>query len=180
MSQDNRIQRPLQKEVDDAAELYQCHAPSILAYLRTHTPSWEVAEDLLVEVFLAALEKERFKELRKEEQRSWLWRVARNKVADHFRAAQRRQIFSIDDVADAMYYDEELAPEQVTLRGEEYAQLRCSIQQLSPLQQRVLHLRFVSELRCADIAAIVGKSEAAVRMLLSRTLNVLRTAYEKH
>ena len=183
MSLDNQIQRPPKQEMNDAqtdAELYQSHAPSLLAYLRTHTPSWEVAEDLLVEVFLAALEKEHFKTLRKEEQRSWLWRVARNKVADYFRIAQRRQVSSIDEIADSIYYDEELAPEQVTLRSEEYAQLRLSIQRLSPLQQRVLHLRFVSELRCADIAVILGKSEAAVRMLLSRTLNVLRTIYEKH
>src|SRR5436305_91043 len=183
MSLDNQIQGPPKQEMNDAqadAELYQSHAPSILAYLRTHTPSWEVAEDLLVEVFLAALEKEHFKTLGKDEQRSWLWRVARNKVADYFRVAQRRQVSSLDDVADSMYYDEEFAPEQVTLRSEEYAQLRRSIQHLSPLQQRVLHLRFVNELRCADIATIIGKSEAAVRMLLSRTLNVLRTIYEKH
>jgi DNA-directed RNA polymerase specialized sigma24 family protein len=35
-------------------------------------------------------------------------------------------------------------------------------------------------LRCAEIANTLGKSEAAVRMLLSRTLNLLRSIYEKH
>lgn len=37
------------------AELYQCYAPEIFAYLRLHTPTREDAEDLLVDVFLAAL-----------------------------------------------------------------------------------------------------------------------------
>jgi RNA polymerase sigma-70 factor (ECF subfamily) len=182
MSQEDEMQTHLKRGVEDskATALYQHHAPAILAYLRVHVPSWEIAEDTLVEVFLAALENETFQVLREEEQRSWLWRVARNKVADHFRMAGRRQMFSLDDVADTMYFDEELAPEQVTLRQEEYAHLRESIQDLSPLQQRVLHLRFVNELRCADIATILGKSEAAVRMHLSRTLNLLRTIYEKH
>jgi RNA polymerase sigma-70 factor (ECF subfamily) len=182
MSQDDEMQTQLKKEAEasKATELYQRHASAILAYLRMHLPSWDVAEDVLVEVFLAALESQTFPALREEEQRSWLWRVTRNKVADYFRVAERRQTFSLDDVAETMYFDEELAPEQTLLRQEEYSHLRKSIQDLSPLQQRVLHLRFVSGLRCADIAAILGKSEAAVRMQLSRTLNLLRSIYEKH
>lgn len=176
------MQRQSNKGLDDdaAAVLYQRHSPSLLAYLRMHARSWEEAEDLLVEVFLAALEKEGFGALREAEQRSWLWRVARNKVVDSFRLMQRRQMLPLDEVAETIYYDEELAPEQVTLRQEEYARLRSSIQDLSPLQQQVLQLRFVNELRCGEIATAVGKSEAAVRMLLSRTLNLLRSIYEKH
>ncbi|WP_220204955.1 RNA polymerase sigma factor [Reticulibacter mediterranei] len=175
------MQRQGNKGLDDAAaELYRLHAPSILAYLRMHTSSWEEAEDVLVDVFLAALEKENFGTLRESEQRSWLWRVARNKVIDAFRAAQRRQFQSLEDIAETVYDDDDLAPEQFALRQEEYHQLYASIQNLSALQQQVLRLRFVHELRCAEIATALGKSEAAVRMLLSRTLNLLRSIYEKH
>jgi RNA polymerase sigma-70 factor (ECF subfamily) len=176
------MQRQSKKGLDDATatKLYQHHAPSLLAYLRTHTRSWEEAEDVLVEVFLAALERESFSQLQEAEQRAWLWRVARNKVADLFRAAQRRQILPLDEATETTYDDEEFAPEQITLRREEYIHLRASIQQLSPLQQRILQLRFVHEMRCGEIAVILGKSEAAVRMLLSRTLNLLRTIYENH
>jgi RNA polymerase sigma-70 factor (ECF subfamily) len=178
----NQMQRQGNKGLDDAAaaELYRLHAPSILAYLRMHTSSWEEAEDVLVDVFLAALEKENFGTLRESEQRSWLWRVARNKVVDAFRAAQRRQFQPLEDIAETVYDDDDLAPEQFALRQEEYHQLYASIQNLSTLQQQVLRLRFVHELRCAEIATALGKSEAAVRMLLSRTLNLLRSIYEKH
>jgi RNA polymerase sigma-70 factor (ECF subfamily) len=179
----NQMQRQGGKkglDEDAAAELYRNHAPSILAYLRMHTSSWEEAEDVLVDVFLAALEKENLGILRENEQRSWLWRVARNKVIDGFRAAQRRQIVPLEEIADITFDDEELAPEQFALRQEEYRRLHTSIQHLSTLQQQVLHMRFVNELRCADIATALGKSEAAVRMLLSRTLNLLRSIYEKH
>lgn len=176
------MQRQSNKGMDDdaAAELYQRHSPAILAYLRMHAVSWEEAEDLLVEVFLAAIEKDDFSSFGEAEQRAWLWRVARNKVADQFRIARRRQLLPLDNLSETMYDDEELAPEHVAVRQEEYMQLRTSIQQLSPLQQQVIQLRFVHEMRCGDIAHIVGKSEAAVRMLLSRTLNLLRSIYEKH
>ena len=173
------MQRQLPKVGDDpeVAVLYQSHAPPLFAYLRMHTSSLEDARDLLVEIFMAALEEKRFSELRQDEQRSWLWRVARNKVADYYRAAKRQPLFSLDEVAETAYSHEELAPEQVALRREEHMQLHVSIQHLSPLQQQVLMLRFVNELRCAEIALVLGKSEGAVRMLLSRTLNLLRSIY---
>ena len=39
------------------AMLYERYAASIFAYARLHTPSWEDAEDLTLDVFTAALEQ---------------------------------------------------------------------------------------------------------------------------
>src|SRR5690349_10733011 len=103
----NHMQRQGQKGMDDdaAAESYRRHAPSLLAYLRMHTSSWEEAEDVLVEVFSAALEKENFSTFRKDEQCSWLWRVARNKIIDDFRSDQRRQIVPLEERAESTFDD---------------------------------------------------------------------------
>jgi DNA-directed RNA polymerase specialized sigma24 family protein len=49
-------------------ELFHRHAPAILAFLRQHMPSREDAEDLLLEVFAAVLEQERFGEMAETEQ----------------------------------------------------------------------------------------------------------------
>jgi len=46
-----------------AAELYQRYAPGLFAYLRQQTHSREDAEDVLVDIFLAALEYEPLAEL---------------------------------------------------------------------------------------------------------------------
>ena len=86
----------------------------------------------------------------------------------------------LDEIEESAFDDEELAPEQFALRQEEYRRLYTSIQHLSDLQQQVLQMRFVHDLRCAEIAVSLNKSEAAVRMLLSRTLSLLRSIYEKH
>lgn len=164
-----------------AERLYQRHAPGIFTYLRLHTPVREEAEDLLVETFLAALENERFIVLSEEEQRLWLWRVARNKVVDYYRAATKRnRAVALEAVADELFLDEEQAPEILAERSEEYLRLRKHIGGLPRLQQQILQLRFVDGLRCHEIARRVGKREGAVRMLLSRTLTLLRSIYEKH
>jgi RNA polymerase sigma-70 factor (ECF subfamily) len=57
--------------------------------------------------------------------------------------------------------------------------LQASIRQLPVLQQEVVRLRFVHDLRSAEIATILDKSEGAVRIMLSRALKLLRTIYEK-
>ncbi len=164
---------------EEIAQVYQCYAPPIFAYLRMHAPSREDAEDLLVETFLAALENEYFKGLSEEAQRSWLWRVARNKAADMFRTgSRRRRLLPLEDVAEALYSDDELAPEQSALYQEEYTQLQNTVRRLPPLQQEIVRLRFVNGLHCTEIATVLGKREGTVRSLLSRTLNLLRAIYK--
>jgi RNA polymerase sigma factor (sigma-70 family) len=159
--------------------LYQRHAPGIFTYLRLHVPSREDAEDLLVDTFLAACESPSFHALSEGQQRLWLWRVMRNKVADYYRSPAHRPMVNVDELADAIYADENHAPELLAERGEEYHQLRTQVQQLPWLQQQILRLRFVNDLTSAEIADVVGKSDAAVRMILSRTLNLLRSIYLK-
>ena len=162
------------------AVMYRQHAPVIFAYLCRHTSSREDAEDLLLEVFLAALEHGKFPALAEKEQQAWLWTVARNKVVDHYRHLTRHPSVTLKQVVDSVYENDELAPEQVTLRHEEYAQLHATLKELPALQQEVLRLRFGNNLRCSEIATILEKSEGSVRMLLSRTLKLLRTIYEKY
>ncbi len=49
---------------------------------------------------------------------------------------------------------------------------------LSPVAQRVIALRFGADLRHREIAAIVGRSEASVRQILSRSLQRLKRDFE--
>jgi DNA-directed RNA polymerase specialized sigma24 family protein len=53
------------------------------------------------------------------------------------------------------------------------------LKRLSPLQREVMCLRFGYNLRCAEIASILGKQESAVRTMLSRTINLLRDVYKQ-
>ena len=161
------------------AILYQRYSATIFTYLRQHTASREDAEDVLVEVFVAALEYEQLATKSEKEQLAWLWRVARNKAIDAYRRSKYRQSVDLQQIADSTFDDDELAPEQVALREEEYAHLRTHLESLSEVQQEILRLRFANDLRCTEIAVRMGKREGAVRVTLSRTLNRLRSIYEK-
>jgi RNA polymerase sigma factor (sigma-70 family) len=159
--------------------LYQRYAPALLAYFLKQTASREDAEDLLLEVFLAAMERGNLSHLKEPEQRAWLWTVARNKAADHFRRLKRHPSVHLRLVEEVLYQDEALEPEQVALRQEALAELTSAITQLPAGQQEVLRLRFGHGLSCGEIATMQKKHESAVRMLLSRTLRALRNVYTK-
>jgi RNA polymerase sigma-70 factor (ECF subfamily) len=159
------------------AELFYRYAPSLFAYLRQHTSSREDAEDLLHEIFLAALKWEPFHQLDASAQEKWLWRVARNKVADAHRRSVRKPSLALDSIVDLLYAGEEQSPEYILMRREEYARLRAALEQLPAIQQEALRLRFANELSCAEVAKALGKREGALRSMLSRAISRLRAIY---
>ncbi len=159
--------------------LYQKHAPGLLAYVRMHVSSGEDAEDLVVDVFLAALENAKFSVLPESEQQLWLWRVTRNKVIDLYRRTKNRPGVAFEQMADGLFEDEMIGPEYRALRQEDYRDLYMHLQSLPPLQQPILQMRFGQDLSCREIAATLGKQENAVRVTLSRSLNLLRKIYRR-
>jgi len=172
------MQRQVDRELHDGfAELYDRYAQAIFAYVRLHMPSREDAEDLTLEVFLAALEHNNRSALAEDERLAWLRRVAHNKIIDNYRRSVRHPTVALDQVVETLYADENQAPEQVVLRNEEYALLHAALQGLTVLQQQLLHLRYGDGLRFAEIALLLNKREVALRKLLSRTLTYLRTAH---
>lgn len=154
--------------------LYQQHAEKMLKYISKQISSAQDGEDILIDTFVAALESDLFASLSSDEQQKWLWRVIRNKVIDRYRKSN--MTISID-INDMLTDDPVLGPEQISIKQEEEDHLALLLKSLSPLQQRVLYLRFGEDLRCAQIAEIVGKREGSIRSLLSRTFHLLRRTY---
>ncbi|QBD75080.1 sigma-70 family RNA polymerase sigma factor [Ktedonosporobacter rubrisoli] len=159
--------------------LYQRYAATIFTYVRQHIASREDAEDILVETFLAALEAPKFEQLAEKEQVAWLWRVARNKVVDSYRHANRRHSIPLEQISETVYEDEEQGPEQMMLRQEAERQVLAILKRLPPGHQEVMQLRFGHGLRSAEIASIIGKRESTVRVTISRAMNLLRKLYEE-
>jgi RNA polymerase sigma-70 factor (ECF subfamily) len=163
-----------------AYALYERYAASILAYARLHTPSWEDAEDLTVEVFTAALEQDNLSWLADKQQFVWLRSVAQHKLADRYRRSIHLSVMPLEQVVETVQAEETLTPEQIVVRREELEQLYTAVGKLSLLQRQVLQLRLGDGLRFAEMAILLNKSEATVRKLYSRTLAFLRTVYGQH
>lgn len=162
------------------AQLYEDHWLNLLWIIRQYAFSTEEAEDILMDVFVAALESDVFFTLREKQQVAWLRRTAHNKAVDAYRRSSRKPVVSLYPYGDTLLNEERQAPEQFAVRHEDQEVLQSHITKLPDLQQQVLRLRFADGLRCKDIAAYLQKNEGTVRSLLSRTLNTLRGLYEKN
>jgi RNA polymerase sigma-70 factor (ECF subfamily) len=174
------MNRPLPStdpEEAPAAALYRQHGPLLFAWLLKQTRSWEDAEDLLLEVFLASLERQRVLAVPEGKRRAWLLRVAQHKLMDYYRHAGRRQHVPLETVTDLAEDDETLAPDALALRHEQYADLHAALQELPAVQRDVVQLRFSEGLRGAEIARVLGKREGAVYTLLRRALTFLRERF---
>lgn len=160
--------------------LYERYASVILIYVRRLVSSWEDAEDIVLEVFLTALEQEKLlAELNDHAQKAWLRRVAHNKVIDLYRKTSGSPAAAFEAVAEWTPDDKELTPEQAVLQQETYTLLLEQLSSLPQVQQEILRLRFEAGLRCKDIAALINKPEGTVRSMLSRSLNYLRKLYQQ-
>src|SRR5258708_23402154 len=85
----NQIRQPNHPRNSAMGQLYQQHAPAIYAYVRLRVSSQEDAEDILLDIFAAALENPTFTLWPEGEQLAWLRTVTRNKIVDWYRRANR-------------------------------------------------------------------------------------------
>jgi RNA polymerase sigma-70 factor, ECF subfamily len=99
--------------------------------------------------------------------RIWLFRIARNVVANERRRDRRRPVASLEAAAELS------APGDVVETAAAREAVSAAWQAVSRLpedRRRAVVLRFVDEMSTAEIAAILGRSEGAVRVLLHRAL----------
>ncbi len=125
------------------AALYQQHVLRLTTYVCGRVRSREDAEDIVLEVFLAALKQPELANLSSEKQLAWLLRVAYYKSIDHQRRAMQHPAVPLEEAEAALLTDEDQSPECLALRNEEDMLLRERLSQLPEHYQIVLQLRFV-------------------------------------
>lgn len=159
------------------ALFYQEYASPLLDYLRTRTRTLEDAEDILVEVFLAARQNSQIAQEASRGQFAWLRQVARNKMVDYYRRQGQARVLPLEQARELIAAEHAFNPEHALVQSESLAQLQDALKRLPTLQQELLRLRFAEGLRCPQIATRMGKREGAIRTMLVRTLKTLRGMY---
>lgn len=151
-------------------QLYLLHFDRIYSYLRMSVGNRHDAEDLTNQTFIKMLESlERFV-WRQAPFSAWLFRIAHNLAIDHFRAGRRVQPEEDVEDPDAV----ESSAEDVAFRSLGRESMLAMIETPSLDQQQVLTLKFVFNLFNADAAAILGKTEGAIKSLQHRALASLQ------
>ena len=152
--------------------LYQRYVERIYNYIYYRTGNVEDAEDLTARTFQRAMKHLPNYKDQGVPFTAWLYRIARNLVANHHRDTGRRTMIALDDIEH--WHVGESSPERLIQAIENEDELLAAIRRLPRDRQELLLLKFLDRMSNSDIGAILGRSEGAVKSLYHRTLLVLR------
>jgi RNA polymerase sigma-70 factor (ECF subfamily) len=165
------VERAQRGEREALEELYLLHFDRIYGYLYLSLGNRQDAEDLTTQTFLRMLESiGRFK-WQSSPFSAWLFRIAHNLAIDHFRFRQR--VTAEEEVPEPPGSEESSAEEQAFHAMGRTGMLEL-IRRLSTEQRQVLTLKFLFGFGNREVAAILDKSEGAVKSLQHRALATLQ------
>lgn len=148
--------------------------PRVYNFFRYRVGPGVVAEDLTGITFEKAWSaRDRYREDRAGFE-TWLFAVARNVAADHFRRA--RPSVPLDDIVELAGGD---TPEEIAERRSDEARLGALIARRSERERELLALKYGAELTNRDIARMTGLTESNVGTILHRSVETLRADWDK-
>jgi len=156
-----------QQDPSRFAELYDQNFHRVYAFVARRVRDRAEAQDLTAHVFHQALANLGKFKWRGAPFVTWLYRIASNAIADQ----ARRKLREAGEPAD-LGFDASVSNELEAV--ERSARLFSEVEKLPEDQRRVIVSRFADEMSIREIAAMLGRSEGAVKQLQFRALENLR------
>lgn len=166
------VERAVKGETEAFGILYDLHHARIYRFVYLKVQTREEAEDLAHQTFLHAWQHIKTYSPRGTPISSWLYRIARNKVIDHYRT--RKPQIELENALEAQSPGESLAESLDTKFSSE--KVLKAIATLKPEYQDVIIMRFVEEFSPEETASAMGRSSGAVRLLQHRAIKALKSA----
>ena len=153
--------------------LYERYFDRIYKYIYLKVGDPTEAEDITEQVFLKMIEGIANFQWQGSSFSSWLYRIAHNQVVDTLRQHQRRPQVALEPVAD-MLPSERDDPHRLAEKSDFRDHLHEAMHQLTDLQAQVIALKFGAEMSNAEVAAMLDRTEGAVKALQYSALQNLQ------
>jgi RNA polymerase sigma-70 factor (ECF subfamily) len=155
--------------------LYDYYFDRIYKYTVSRTGNHSIAEDIVSEVFLRAIEKIRsFDTSRNIRFGSWLYKTSHNLIIDKSRKI--RAEISLDEIEIPV----ESSTDRDVFRDVIRKQVTITLSKLRPRYQQIISLRFYAELEFDEIATIMETSKENVALIFHRASKRFRKIFKKN
>jgi RNA polymerase sigma-70 factor (ECF subfamily) len=164
----------------DEHEFLDCYdllARDLLGFFARRTGDPQLAMDLLADTFLAAFEqRQRCRAATDAQRAAWVYRIAANKLADHFRGVERgrRAVGRLGSELRALTDAEVSAVARLAESSELEQRVMSAFGDLSDEQRAALELHVIQERSYAEVSHALRISEPAARARVSRGIRALR------
>ena len=152
------------------SDIYNKHIDKIYRFILLKVKSAEIAEDLCSETFMRGWGA--FKSDPKIQNiQAFLYQIARNLLADHYRQTSRAQLVSAEF---AHLVDPDQNLEEKAVIASDIGKIKAALADIKEDYREVLVWYYLDELKVPEIAKLAGKSEEAVRVTVHRALKALK------
>jgi RNA polymerase sigma-70 factor (ECF subfamily) len=157
--------------------LFERYNRALFSFFFRLTGQFEVSEDLVQNVFLRIL-KYRHTYTGDGEFKTWMYHLARNVHADHYR--KNKKLGFADDYTNLENkLRDDYNQEEQTQKAEEMHLLQEALSHLEVEKREVLVLSRFQGLKYKEIAELFGCSEGAIKVRAFRALDELKIIYLK-
>jgi RNA polymerase sigma-70 factor (ECF subfamily) len=160
------------KEGDSSAfgKLYDHYQPMIYRFVFIKVGRREEAEDITHQVFLQAWQNIRTYRHRGYPFGSWLYRIARNQVIDHYRSNKNDVPLEAADLEGTLH---QVSQPDISSQMD-MERVMAAIRNLKPEYQEAIIFRFVEDLSIKETANAMHKTEGAVKLIQHRAIEELK------
>lgn len=152
-------------------KLYDTYLDAVYRFVYFRVGSREDAEDITEQTFVSIFEHIGEYKERGLPFEAWLFRIARNKLIDHYR--KRKPDVQIEEITETE--DKRMGPEEQAeqaLTGEII--MKC-VRQLPESYQEIIILKYIEDRDNEEISTLLDKPVPHVRVLQSRAIQKLRS-----
>jgi len=168
-------------------ELYDLYYLKILNYATRRIGDVAAAEDITTATFMKALDRLQTFEWRGVPFSAWLYRIASNEIANHFRDRHTKNA-SLDELIDEQGFEPAsdtdieasiIEAQEELERHQQFIAVQKIIVTLPAKYQEALTLRYFEKKSIEEISVILGKRSGTIKSILSRGIKKLREASAK-
>ncbi|MEL7122461.1 MAG: sigma-70 family RNA polymerase sigma factor [Bacteroidota bacterium] len=167
----NEIQAA-QKDTTRFSPLYKRYYEDVFRFVYQRTADETLTAELCSIVFIRALENIKKYENRGVPFSAWLFRIAMNEVASHFRSKKKTRVVSIESSQLPTLYEE--SSDQNIFTEQTRQELLSALDQLKPKDLNMIEMRFFEKRSFKEIAAILEITEANAKMRTYRAVDRLQ------
>ncbi len=177
-SDEKLVRRILRRQREAADELFERYYTKIYAYVYRQTGAVDLARDITQDIFLTVFTSLGTFDGRASF-RTWLYKIAANKVTDCYRSRAHREAVLSEPLEDACdNVSDGFDIERLLECREDIQAVMETVSQFEPSRAVVFQMKIFGEMTFAEIAAQLGISENTVKTRFYTVLRKIRKERE--